>query len=135
MAAGNYNFTIEQGTTFKRTFKYKDANGDAIELKDHDVNMDIRSSVASSITILDIRKNDPALKEDGTSANNTFFTITSASLGAKANEINLTIDADTTASMSFDTAVYDIEIQDDQSPKVVTRILQGKIKLSKEVTR
>ena len=28
MAAGNYNFTIEQGTTFIRTFKYKDATGD-----------------------------------------------------------------------------------------------------------
>ena len=45
------------------------------------------------------------------------------------------MDADTTASMSFDSAVYDIEISDNSSPKIVTRILQGKIKLSKEVTR
>jgi hypothetical protein len=134
MAAGTYNFTIEQGTTFKRTFKYKDANGDAINLNLHDVRMDIRPSIDSSTTILDI--NDTlTTKIDGSTTTDTIFTITSASVDAPANEINLTIDADTTASMSFDTAVYDIEISDDSTPKVVTRILQGKIKLSKEVTR
>ena len=128
MAAGNYNFTIEQGSTFKRTFKYKDSNGDPIELKNHDVQMDIRSNIDSSDTVLEVREVDLTSLETG-------FTVTSASLEAKANEINLTIDADTTASMSFDTAVYDIEIVDNSTPKVVTRILQGKIKLSKEVTR
>tara|TARA_R110002012_G_scaffold274638_1_gene460962 strand:+ start:225 stop:611 length:387 start_codon:yes stop_codon:yes gene_type:complete len=128
MAAGNYNFTIEQGSTFKRTFKYKDSNGDSIELKNHDVQMDIRSNIDSSDTVLEVR-------EVGLTSTETGFTVTSASLNAKANEINLTIDADTTASMSFDTAVYDIEIADNQTPKVVTRILQGKIRLSKEVTR
>lgn len=134
MAAGTYNFIIEQGSTFKRTFKYKDANGNAIELKNHDVFMDIRSDVDSPTTILDINE-ITTTKFDGSTTTDTLFTITSASVDAKANEINLTIDADTTASMSFDTAVYDIEIADNSTPKVVTRILQGKIKLSKEVTR
>ena len=50
----------------------------------------------------------------------TLFTITSASVGAPAIEINLTIDADTTASMSFDTAVYDIEISDVEAENIVT---------------
>lgn len=134
MAAGIYNFIIEQGSTFKRTFKYKDANGDAIELKNHDVRMDIRPNIDSSTTILDINETQ-ATKIDGSISTSTLFTVTSASVDAAANEINLTIDADTTASMSFDTAVYDIEIADNSTPKVVTRILQGKIKLSKEVTR
>lgn len=134
MAAGNYNFTIEQGTTFIRTFKYKDANGDPIELKDHDVRMDIRSNIDSPDTILDIGETG-ATKIDGSTTTFSFIKPFSSSLGATANEINLTIDAVTTASMSFDTAVYDIEIVDDSTPKVVTRILQGKIKLSKEVTR
>ena len=131
MAAGNYNFTIEQGSTFKRTFKYKDSNGDPIELKNHDVRMDIRPNIDSSTTILEVRE----VGSDNTSPTQTGFTVTSASLDAIANEINLTIDADTTASMSFDKAVYDIEIADNSTTKVVTRILQGKIKLSKEVTR
>ena len=134
MAAGIYNFTIEQGTTFRRTFKYKDSNGDAIDLINHDVSMDIRPSIDSSTTILDVTEVQ-GTRIDGTTTVDTKFSITSASLGATANEINLVIDADTTASMSFDSAVYDIEIADNSTPKVVTRILQGKIKLSKEVTR
>ena len=32
MAAGIYNFTIEQGTTFIRIFKYKDSNGNPISV-------------------------------------------------------------------------------------------------------
>ena len=134
MAAGNYNFTIEQGSTFKRTFKYKDSEGSPIDLALFEVNMGIRSDIDSSISILEVGETG-ALKNGVDSTSNTFFKITSASEGANANEINLTIDADTTASMSFGTAVYDIEISDNSTPKVVTRILQGKIKLSKEVTR
>ena len=34
MAAGIYNFTIEQGTTFQRVFKYKDSNGNPIDLSE-----------------------------------------------------------------------------------------------------
>jgi hypothetical protein len=134
MAAGNYNFTIEQGTTFQRTFKYKDSEGTPIDLTNYDVNMDVRSSISDSTAILDINESS-ATKNGVDLTDDTFFTITSASVSASANEINLTIDADTTASMSFDTAVYDIEISDNSTPKVITRILQGKIKLSKEVTR
>ena len=32
MAAGIYNFTIEQGATFTRIFKYKQADGDAFKI-------------------------------------------------------------------------------------------------------
>ena len=134
MAAGIYNFSIEQGTTFRRTFKYKDASGLAIDLALYDVNMDIRSNIGSSTAILEVNETG-ATKNGVDSTSNTFFTITSPSVGTPANEINLIMDADTTASMSFDSAVYDIEISDNSSPKIVTRILQGKIKLSKEVTR
>ena len=92
MAAGIYNFTIEQGTTFIRTFKYKDSNGDALNLSSHSIRMQLRTSINNDFTIISL----------------------------------------TEASMSFDTAVYDLEIE---SSSVVTRLLQGKIKLSKEVTR
>ena len=50
MAAGIYNFTIEQGTTFQRTFKYKDASGNPLDLSDHDVRMQIRSDKADNTT-------------------------------------------------------------------------------------
>jgi hypothetical protein len=129
MAAGIYNFTIEQGSTFQRTFKYKDSNGGPLSLANHDISMDIRESVDSPTTILDISE-EQGIKSDGSITSNTSFTVSSS-----AHQFTLTIDADTTASMSFNTAVYDIEIRDNSTPPVVTRLLQGKIKLSKEVTR
>lgn len=129
MAAGIYNFTIEQGSTFQRTFKYKTSEGTPISLSNHDISMDIRESVDSLTTILDIGEGITT-KDDGTTTENTQFSVSSS-----AHEFTLTIDADTTASMSFNTAVYDIEIKDNSTPPVVTRLLQGKIKLSKEVTR
>ena len=42
------------------------------------------------------------------------------------------LSATDTSNLTFDTAVYDIEIE---KGGLVTRLLQGKIKLSKEVTR
>ena len=130
MAAGIYNFTIEQGSTFQRTFKYKDSNGDPISLSNHDISMDIRESVDSPTTILDISE-EQGIKSDGNTTSNTNFVVSTSN----TNEFTLTIDADTTDSMSFNTAVYDIEVKDNSTPPVVTRLLQGKIKLSKEVTR
>ena len=48
MAAGIYNFTIEQGTTFQRTFKYKDASGNPLDLTDHDIRMQLRDTLADT---------------------------------------------------------------------------------------
>jgi len=123
MAAGIYNFTIEQGTTFKRTFKYKTSTGTAISLEDHAVRMQIRKTVESSSPELTVTESDG----NGTPA--TSFNVSTT----VPNEFELTISKEDTSAMSFNTAVYDIEIQD--ASGVVTRLLQGKIKLSKEVTR
>ena len=123
MAAGIYNFTIEQGTTFKRTFKYKDSTGTAISLESHAIRMQVRKTVESSTVELSITE---------TSGNGTPATVFDVST-TNTNEFDLIISKEDTAAMSFNTAVYDIEIQDASGN--VTRLLQGKIKLSKEVTR
>ena len=128
MAAGIYNFTIEQGATFRRTFKYKNSEGVGIDLSLHDVTMQIRESAAAANFILDVNEAG-ATKHDNTSITSTKFTVSTVN----NNEFSLVIDADTTASMSFDTAQYDIEVKD--SLDEVTRLLQGNIKLSREVTK
>tara|TARA_Y100000361_G_scaffold67358_1_gene59277 strand:+ start:162 stop:548 length:387 start_codon:yes stop_codon:yes gene_type:complete len=128
MAAGTYNFTIEQGATFRRTFKYKDSTGTPIDLALHDPRMQIRNTINSSDFIVSIEETG-ATKTDGSIVSNSKFVVSTVNTG----EFSLVIDADTTASMSFDTAVYDIEIKDNLNE--VTRLLQGKVKLSKEVTR
>ena len=83
--------------------------------------MDIRSSVDSPTTIIALNKST-STDQDSTIAVG----------GDGNNEIIVTISNADTADMSFSTAVYDLEIE---SLGVVTRILQGKIRLSKEVTR
>ena len=130
MAAGIYNFTIEQGTTFQRTFKYKDASGDPLDLSDHEVRMQVRSDLAdNSGTLLNEFKS-------GSNTSGGLFILSSSIAGTdvnKTDQFTLFISASTTTSMSFNSAVYDIEIENTGSG-IVTRLLQGKIKVSKEVT-
>lgn len=122
MAAGKYSFIIEQGTTFTRTFNYKDANGEPISLDNHTIRMQIRSSY-DSLGVID----------DLTEAGGN-FTVTTPVGTDVSSSINLTISATDTANYNFDQALYDLEIQEDTTG-VVTRLLQGKVKLSREVTK
>ena len=49
MAAGKYNFTIEQGATFTRVFRYKQADGTPIDLSEAtDLRMQIRENIGSA---------------------------------------------------------------------------------------
>ena len=121
MAAGIYNFTIEQGATFTRVFKYKNSEGEAINLTGHAIRMQLRENIEAPTPII-------SLDVDVATSNGSTISLS----GTGFNEITVTIDADDTAAMSFNGAVYDLEIENNG---IVTRILQGKIKLSKEVTR
>lgn len=134
MAAGIYNFTIEQGTTFQRTFKYKDANGNPLDLKNHSIRMQIRTDLAdNSGTLLNEFGSGSQFSLQGSGG---LFIVSSSVEGQSASvldQFTLFISTSTTQAMSFGSAVYDIEIEDTGS--IVTRLLQGKIKISKEVTR
>jgi hypothetical protein len=135
MAAGIYNFTIEQGTTFERTFKYKDSSGNPLDLTGHDVRMQIRSDKVDNTT--SFLHEFGSGSEFSTAGSGGLFILSSSIAGSdvsKTDQFTLHISASTTADMSFESAVYDIEIENTGS-NVVTRLLQGKIKISKEVTR
>jgi hypothetical protein len=121
MAAGIYNFTIEQGTTVVKQFTYKDANAVIVDLSGYDVRMQLRDTIGSS-TVIDSFTTSSGLSILG-SANST-----------SSGTIQLRIEAASSSLYTFTTAVYDIEIEDTGS-STVTRLLQGTIKLSPEVTR
>tara|TARA_R110002050_G_scaffold249951_3_gene387856 strand:- start:3239 stop:3613 length:375 start_codon:yes stop_codon:yes gene_type:complete len=124
MAAGNYSFTIEQGTTFERVFKYKDENGAPVDLTGYDVRMQIRSTYGSDILAnLTSGSGDFVISVPPDAADGV----------TDKNQIKLTISATHTAAYTFDQALYDIELE--SGTGVVTRLLQGKIKLSREVTK
>jgi len=123
MAAGIYNFTIEQGTTLVKQFTYKDAAGTVVNLDGYDVRMQIRDTIDS-----------PSFISSFTTASNEGLEVMKTVESPNSGTIQLTIKASVTKTYTFDTAVYDIEIEHTGS-QTVTRLLQGSIKLSQEVTR
>jgi len=123
MAAGIYNFTIEQGSTLVKQFTYKDTAGTVVNLDGYAVRMQIRDTIGASTFISSF-----------TTASNEGLVVMKTVSSSNSGTIQLTIKASQTKDYSFDTAVYDIEIEHTGS-QTVTRLLQGTIKLSPEVTR
>jgi hypothetical protein len=70
-----------------------------------------------------------SLQPDGTGLN---FSGSNGSTPTASGSIGVFISAATSSLLTFDTALYDLEIT---SGSIVTRILEGQVKLSKEVTR
>jgi len=129
MAAGRYLLTIEQGATTDLLLQYKDSSGSPIDLSGYTASMQIRPSVDSTTTYLSITS---VTASDGTGLN---FTPVSASLTLPrtSGSIGLFISATSSSNLSFTEGVYDIELK--SSTGIVTRLLEGNVKLSKEVTR
>jgi hypothetical protein len=128
MAAGKYNFTIEQGTTVKLDLAYKDASGSAINLTGYSGRMQIRPDYADNTTTSYIYLSS-SLAADGTGLN---FSGSNGLNPPASGTIGINISAVSSSALNFETAYYDIEIE---SGSIVTRLLQGTIKLSREVTR
>jgi len=117
MTAGTYDITIEQGATFTRTLTWKDENEDAVNLTGYSARLQMRESVEAVDTFIDI-----------TSGNSP----DDIALGGAAGTIIIAISATTTAALTQG-GVYDLELV--SGAGVVTRLLQGNVTLSKEVTR
>lgn len=116
MTAGNHNFTIEKGATFNPVVTWKGSNGTAIDITGYSARMHIRKT-----------KNDP----------NTIFALTSANgkltLGDDAGTIEMLLTATETAAVTDASGVYDLELE--SAAGVVTRLLEGAVVFSNEVTR
>ena len=128
MAAGKYNFTIEQGTTVKLELAYKDVSGSAIDLTGYSGRMQIRPDFADNTKTSYIYLSS-SLNADGTGLN---FSGSNGTTTPASGTIGLFISAVSSSALKFDTAYYDIELE---SGSIVTRLLQGTITLSREVTR
>jgi hypothetical protein len=126
MSAGRYSFTIEQGSTLNLELQYKDANGNPINLSDYSGRMQIRPSIASTTVYITLSS---SLAADGTGLN---FSGSNGATPPSSGSIGVYISAASSSLLTFDMGVYDLEIY---SGSYVNRILEGQIKLSKEVTR
>jgi hypothetical protein len=132
MAAGRYSFTILQGSTVDFRIDYRDSNNAPIDLTDYDSRMQIRPSADSNIIICNLTSQ---VGIDGTGLNMT-PTIDGLQYPKSSGSINITISAASSSAFAFDEAHYDLEIYSGSGvTQVVNRILEGRVKLSKEVTR
>lgn len=118
MAAAIYdNFIIEQGATFSTTLTvYNDlAREDPVDLTGYTARMMVRSDYENPTALIDMTTSNGRI-----------------ALGGAAGTITLLISATDTAALTKGDYVYDLELV---TGSVVTRIIQGKIKVSREVTR
>ena len=126
MAAGKYNFTIEQGTTVDFDIAYKDNNNVAVNLSDYSGRMQIKDKVGGNVTHITLTSyaggSEPSDK--------TGLDFTQAGSGI----IKIFISAHSSSLLDFNKASYDLEIASGSEFPVVTRLLQGSVTLDKEVT-
>jgi hypothetical protein len=126
MIAGEYNITIEQGTTFYRLIDVMEPTVldpdvyEAFNLTGYTARMQIRRTVESATPMLSLTS--PTVNGNG---------ITVMDGANNAISINIT---DTMTSSLTSSGVYDLEIIK-TSTGAVSRLLRGTITLSLEVTR
>jgi hypothetical protein len=132
MAAGRYSFIIDQGSTVDFRIEYRDSSNNPVDLTNYQSRMQIRPSKESSTIICTLSS---SISTDGTGLNMTPFSA-SAQLPKTSGSIGIVISAASSSAFSFSEAYYDLEILSGSAPTTfVNRILEGKIKLSREVTR
>jgi len=129
MAAGIYNFTIEQGSTVDFEIAYKDSNSDPIDLTGYQARMQIKNLPGGPTTYLTLSSSLDAsgtgLNLRGSSGTNPF---TSGTIGVYVAAV-------TSSLLDFNTAFYDLElVSGTGNTATVTRVIQGKVTLDKEVT-
>jgi len=118
MAAANYDILIEQGATFNLTIRWKDSDGQGIDLDGFEARMQIRKSSQSDTVELE-------LTSDGSDESITF--------GSDYGFINIDVDANITAGLEIRRGVYDLELINPAGD--VTRLVQGSVTISPEVTK
>ena len=111
MAAGKHNFTLEQGSTFDREITVQE-NSQALNLTGYSARMQMRSTHDSSTIAL---------------------TFTASVSNAAQGKIQLSASATNTAAVEEGMYVYDLEIESGSSG--VTRLLEGQVTVTPEVTR
>lgn len=130
MAAGRYDFTIEQGATTNFELQYKDNRNNPIDLTDYEGRMQIRPFVGSGDVYLTLSS---SLGPCGTGLN---MSGSNGSTPPTSGSIGVYISAYSSSLLDWDgNAYYDLELYSGSNDcQYVVRLVQGKVKLSKEVT-
>ena len=129
MAAGKYSFVIEQGATFSVELQYSDVNGVPIDLTGYRGRMQLRPTVSSPTYYLTLSS---SLNSDGTGLN---FSGSNGTTPPTSGSIGIYISSCTSSMLDFEQAYYDLELYSGSLCPFTIRLIEGQVKLSKEVTR
>ena len=116
MSATNYNTIIDQGANWFITFTYQDSAGVAINITGYTAALQLRSEPSDATAVLSL------------SSPSNGITITGAT-----GTIAVTASAAQTGAISEGFYYYDLEIT--SGAGIVTRLVQGQIEVSPQVTR
>lgn len=125
MAASKYDFTIEQGSSFKISLVYKDQAGNPIDLTDWCARL-IWKTNTNSLQMF--------------SSSNLDHSVYKFTIDPLAGKLTLMIPATTTNSFNFNTAKYDLELQSPDDlynggGKYTTRLLFGTVSIQKRFSQ
>lgn len=125
MAASKYDFTIEQGSSFKISLIYKDSGGNPVNLTNWCARLIWKTNTNITQTF----------SSDNIDHNVYKFTINNAE-----GKLTLMIPSSTTNSFNFNTAKYDLELQSPDDlysggGKFTTRLLYGTVNILKRFSQ
>jgi hypothetical protein len=115
MAASNYNLLIEQGATFSLSIVWKDSDEVPVDLTGYSARMQIRPFLVSQDVLLELTNQAGIV------------------LGDDQGTITIEATAEQTEAIGSRRGVYDLELE--SADGTVTRLLQGAVTISREVTR
>jgi len=125
MAASKYDFSIEQGSSFKLSLVYKDDNGNPIDLTNWCARLIWKTNTNITQTF---------------STENIDYSVYKFSIEPLIGKITLMIPASTTNSFLFNAAKYDLELQSDDDlyvggGKYIIRLIYGTINIVKRFSQ
>jgi hypothetical protein len=126
MPAGRYSFILEEGATFNLQLNWTDALGTPIDLTGYHARMQIRPSLESNDIILSLSS---SFDSDG---NGISLNGTSGDEPFESGSIAIQIAAQSSEGLDFVNAYYDLELINEE---FVIRLLEGRVQLSKNITR
>jgi len=146
MKSGNYDISVDQGSTFIFHLTYQDSAGTAIDLSSYSASMQVRRSTIDTDLLLDI--SDTAGVTGGGSTGEyasggslahpySGMTLNGSTIGGTnaagtTGGIYILIDADTMKNVPAGKHVYDLELTTGTD---VNKILKGRFEVEGEVTR
>jgi len=114
--AGAHDLLLEQGATFSRSITWKDEDGAPINITGYSARLQVRKDASSPTTVLEMTTTNGRISITGPSG-----------------ILNLTVAASDTEDLPPGSYLYDLELE---SPGgVVTRLLEGSLSISPEVSR